>query len=87
MPSPAPEQKTAKQNTVKESAFLCKWMYLICGGLSVHVTVSAEQSLASWMKILFAFRFALSKGSSISSDVSFNVQHYFTQQDICKKQE
>ena len=46
-------------------------MYLICGGLSVHVTASAEQNLASWMKILFAFQFALSKRSSISSDVSF----------------
>lgn len=62
-------------------------MHLICGGLSVHVTVSAEQSLASWMKILFAFQFALSKCSSISSDVRFDVQHCFTHGEICKKQE
>lgn len=51
------------------------------------MTVSAEQSLASWMKILFAFQFALSKCSSISSNVRFDVQYYFTQQEICKKQE
>lgn len=62
-------------------------MYLICAGLSVHVTVSAEQSLALWMKILFTFQFALSKCSSISSDVNFNAQHHFTQQEICKEQE
>lgn len=51
------------------------------------MTASAEQSLALWMKILFAFQFALSKCSRISSDVRSDVQHYFTQQEICKKQE
>jgi len=48
------------------------------------VTVSAEQNLASWTKILFAFQFALSKCSSISSDVSFDVEHYFTQQRLAR---
>lgn len=61
-------------------------MYLICGGLSVHVTVNAEQNLAPWMKILFAFQLALSKCSSISNDVSFDVEHYFTQQETCKNE-
>lgn len=51
------------------------------------MTVSAEQNLASWMKILFAFQFALSKCSSISSDVSFDVEHYFAQQETCKKKQ
>lgn len=51
------------------------------------MTVRAEQNLASRMKILFAFQFALSKRSSISSDVSFDVEHYFAQQETCKKQE
>lgn len=86
MPSPAPEEETAKYNTAKESAFLRKWMYLIRGRLSVHVTVTAEQNLAPWMKILFALQFAVSKSSSISSDVSFDVEHYFTQQETCKNE-
>lgn len=50
------------------------------------MTASAEQSLALWMKILFAFQFALSKCSRISSDVRSDVQHYFTQQEICKQE-